>query len=81
MWYDGDMNLEINGHHLTLTKPVGYPYVTVKGSPQALEMVKDTIELAGQTEEDHSLVEGPGSLTMREGTAAMWLSFEVLNYL
>lgn len=81
MWYDGVMNLEIGGHRLELTKTVGYPYVTVKGSPDALEMVKDTIELAGQTEEDRNLVEGPGSLTMREGTAAMWLQFEVLNYL
>lgn len=81
MWYDGGMNLEINGHRLELTKPVGYPYVTVKGSPEALEMVKNTIELAGQTEEDTSLIEAKGSLTMREGTAAMWLQFEVLNYL
>ena len=81
MWYDGGMNLEINGHRLTLTKPVGYPYVTVKGSPEALEMVKDTIELAGQADEDNSLIEAKGSLTMREGTAAMWLQFEVLNYL
>lgn len=81
MWYDGGMNLEINGHRLELTKPVGYPYVTVKGSTEALEMVKNTIELAGQTEEDTSLVEAKGSLTMREGTAAMWLQFEVLNYL
>lgn len=81
MWYDGGMNLEINGHRLELTKPVGYPYVTVKGSPEALEMVKNTVELAGQTEEDTSLVEAKGSLTMREGTAAMWLQFEVLNYL
>ena len=43
--------------------------------------MKDTIELAGQSDEDNSLVEAKGSLTMREGTAAMWLQFEVLNYL
>lgn len=59
----------------------GTNLVEVSAEEDALQVLEDTIELAGQDEDDPRIIRHPGSRIITEGTAAMWIQFEILNML
>lgn len=61
-------------------KATGDGWMRIDGSAEDLKTVTNTIVLAG-AEEDSGVAPDNGGLRVREGTVALWLSFEVLNYL
>lgn len=63
-----------------LIKSLGDGWCTIEGSEKSLEIVTDSIVLSG-TEEGSGVMPIPGGLKVREGTLALWLQFECLNYL
>ena len=63
-----------------LIKSLGDGWCTIEGSEKSLEIVTDSIVLSG-TEEGSGVMPIHGGLKVREGTLALWLQFEVLNYL
>lgn len=61
-------------------KSVGDGWCTITGDAASLEIVLDSIVLSG-TEEGSGVTPIEGGLRVREGTLALWLQFEVLNFL
>jgi hypothetical protein len=71
-----------DGYEYMITR-ISETEVEVSGNPEALQVLTDSAILGG-TDQDHPGVmpiEDGQVLRMSEGTAALWLSFEVLNYL
>lgn len=61
-------------------KSLGDGWCSITGDTGSLEIVTDSIVLSG-TEEGSGVVPFPGGLRVREGTLALWLQFECLNFL
>lgn len=84
------MKITTEDYELELSR-VGPETVEVSGSSESLECFKAGVQLAGASRgpEGSSKVEVVresgeglnGALRASEGTVALWLSFEVLNYL
>lgn len=70
-----------DGFEYRLTKDHLTDYVTVTAPPDALQALDDTLQLAGLSGDDHTVIRHPDSRVVHEGTAAMWVQFEILNYL
>lgn len=83
-----------DNHTYTLTKRDD-GWIEVEAAPEAVEVMLDTITLTGTQEVPLGDVYVPSGVqvlreanrlsdrrvALREGTVAMWLQFEVLNYL
>lgn len=74
------ISITIDEHTFTLRK-FSNNIVEVTADEESLSMLDDTIELAGRDCANNLFTKRPGAREMTEGTAAMWLQFEVLNYL
>ena len=70
-----------DGHEYTITRTENEGLVAITGSDEALQCFDDTVVLAGLSEDDFTYYRSPGTRYLHEGTAAMWIQFEVLNYL
>lgn len=69
-----------DGYEYMITR-ISETEVEVSGDPEALQVLTDSAILGG-TDQDHpGVMPMKDGLRMSEGTVALWLSFEVLNYL
>lgn len=61
-------------------KHIGNGWCEISGDEQSLQTVLDTVVLSG-AEEGTGVMPIPNGLRAHEGTVALWLQFEVLNFL
>lgn len=59
---------------------VGDGWQEIRGDAESIQTVLDTIVLSG-AEEGSGVLPIQGGLRAREGTVALWLQFEILNYM
>ena len=69
-----------DGHEYMIHKTDTEGLVSIEGSDKALEVLDDTVVLAGMSADDSIYVKSPGTRYMHEGRAALWLQFELLNF-
>lgn len=69
-----------DGHEYVIHKTDTEGLVSIEGSEEALEVLDDSITLAGISDDNSVYVKSPGTRYMHEGSAALWLQFELLNY-
>lgn len=70
-----------DGHEYVIHKTDTEGLVSIEGSEKALEVLDDTVTIAGLSDDDSIYVKSPGTRYMHEGSCAMWVQWEILNYL
>lgn len=69
-----------DGFDYNITRSEEAGLVCIEANEDALSALDDTITLAGISDDNSVYVKTPNSRHVHEGTAAMWLQFEFLNF-